>query len=144
MTLKKPGVIACDMFFPSKLQGWEKSNVLVMMDCYSRYVQAYNLEKKNETLVEIAMNKFFQSFLSLGQLPSVIICDKGTDLAPAKKVMEKFRNGRKGDLVLHSKTGQPVNIVEAMKLVKDKVPILTKIEVECDTLAQVKEALGAK
>lgn len=114
MTLKKPGVIACDMFFPSKLQGWEKSNVLVMMDCYSRYVQAYNLEKKNETLVEIAMNKFFQSFLSLGQLPSVIICDKGTDLAPAKKVMEKFRNGRKGDLVLHSKTGQPVNIVEAM------------------------------
>jgi nicotinate-nucleotide pyrophosphorylase (carboxylating) len=35
------------------------------------------------------------------------------------------------------------NIVEAIKLVKDRVPILTKIEVECDTLAQVKEALGA-
>ena len=114
MTLKKPGVIACDMFFPSKKHGWIKSHVLVKMDCYSRYVQAYNLENKSKALVKIAMNNFFQKFLSLGQMPFVMICDKGTDLSPGKEVMEKFRNGRKGDLVMYSKTGKPVNIVEAM------------------------------
>ena len=113
MILKKPGIIMCDMFFPSPKNGWEKvGGVLTMMDAYSRYVQCYVVEKKNKTLVRQGMLDFMQKFTSLGQLPRYILCDKGTDLAPAKAIMEMFRNGRTGDLVLHSKTGKPVNLVE--------------------------------
>ena len=112
MILKTPGIIACDMFFPQRKNGWEKSYVLVMADCYSRFVKAYNVERKSFELVEQAMLKFVKAFLSTGHLIKHIICDKGTDLAPAKKIMEKFRNGRSGPLVFHTKTGQPVNLIE--------------------------------
>ena len=95
MIMKKPGIIVCDMFFPSKKYGWEGSNVLVMADSYSRYVQAYNLERKTLPLQEIAMNRFMQKFLSLGHIPSFILCDKGSDLKAAKKVMRSFEMGAK-------------------------------------------------
>ena len=35
------------------------------------------------------------------------------------------------------------NIFEAVRLAKERTPILTKIEVECETLAQVKDAMAA-
>ncbi len=35
------------------------------------------------------------------------------------------------------------NIFEAVRLAKERAPILTKIEVECETLAQVKDAMAA-
>ena len=114
MSMKKPGIIACDMFFPNKRKWQRESNCLVMMDCYSRYCQAYNVEKKNKLLVEKGMKDFFAKILSLGVIPSIGLSDKGTDLAPFKVLFEQFRNGRKGDIVFHSKTGTPVNIVEAL------------------------------
>ena len=45
-----------------------------------------------------------------------MLADKGSDLAAAKKVMETYRKKKdgQGPMVLHSATGTPVNIIEAM------------------------------
>jgi len=61
--------------------------------------------------VKKAMEKFMREFASLGHLPKIILCDKGTDLAPAKEVIEPYRT-KPGPMVLHSTTGKPVNLVE--------------------------------
>ena len=37
MNLTQPGILACDMFFPSKLLGWVKMNCLTVMDTWSRF-----------------------------------------------------------------------------------------------------------
>jgi len=83
-----------------------------MMDAWSRYLQCYAVERKTAALVKKGMEDFLRRFTSLGHLPRVILCDKGTDLAPAKVVMEVYRR-KPGPLVLHSTTGKPVQLVES-------------------------------
>ena len=113
MSMLKPGMILADMFFPSKTLGWRKiGGVLTMMDAWSRYLQCYAVERKTAKLVKQGMERFLQEFASLGHIPRMILCDKGTDLAPAKVVMEKYRR-KPGKLVYHSTTGKPVNLVES-------------------------------
>ena len=118
MMLKNPGIIAMDMFFPTKkIAGWEgKWSCLTCMDCWSRYSHAYALPNKKFVTVEAAMTKFLQEFASFGFPPRRILSDKGSDMAAARKVMEKYRMKKDGNrpMVVHTQTAQPVNIVEAM------------------------------
>ena len=117
MSLKNPGIIAMDMFFPTrKIAGWEgKWNCLTCMDCWSRYTHVYACVNKKFATVEKAMTMFLQEFAGYGFMPRRILCDRGTDLAPAKKVMEKYRTKKDvGAMVVHTQTAQPVNIVEVM------------------------------
>ena len=118
MILKNPGIIAMDMFFPTKkIAGWEgKWSCLTCMDCWSRYCHAYALPNKKFVTVEAAMTRFLQDFASFGFPPRRILSDKGTDMAAAKTVMEKYRMQKDGNrpMVVHTQTAQPVNIVEAM------------------------------
>ena len=118
MSLKNPGIIAMDMFFPTrKIAGWEgKWNCLTCMDCWSRYTHVYALVNKKFATVEKAMAMFLQEFASFGFMPRRILADRGTDLAPAKKVMEIYRAAKDGNrpMVVHSETAQPINIVEVM------------------------------
>ena len=113
MSMLKPGMILADMFFPSQTLGWRKiGGVLTMMDAWSRYLQCYAVERKTAKLVKQGMERYLQEFASLGHLPRMILCDKGTDLAPAKVVMERYRK-KTGPLVYHSTTGKPVQLVES-------------------------------
>ena len=115
--MRQPGIIAMDMFFPSAQLGWwGKFNCLTCMDTWSRFCRVYALEKKDWDTTFRAMQSFLQEFASFGFLPRRILADKGTDLAPAKELMEQYRLPRdhNTDLVLHTKTGQPVLIVEAL------------------------------
>ena len=115
--LKQPGILAMDMFFPSDQLGWwGKFSCLACMDTWSRFCRCYALERKDYDTVSRAMNMFLQEFAAFGFLPRRILADKGTDLAPAAQLMERYRQDRDRDtkLVLHSKTGQPVLIVEAL------------------------------
>lgn len=116
MALHTPGVLACDMFFPSPKLGWHKVNCLTMMDCWSRFTRCYALDRKSYPLVEKAMALFCQELAALGHLPRRMLCDKGSELRPAYKVMENYRQARdkQAPMVLHSETGTPVNIVEGM------------------------------
>ena len=118
MMLKNPGIIAMDMFFPTKkIAGWEgKWSCLTCMDCWSRYCHAYALPNKKFVTVEAAMTKFLQEFASFGFPPRRILSDKGSDMAAARKVMEKYRmhKDQNRPMVVHTQTAQPVNIVEAM------------------------------
>ena len=117
MSLKNPGIIAMDMFFPTKkIAGWEgKWSCLTCMDCWSRYTHVYACVNKKFATVEKAMTMFLQEFAGYGFMPRRILCDRGTDLAPAKKVMEKYRTNKDtGAMVAHSQTAQPVNIIEVM------------------------------
>ena len=118
MSLKNPGIIAMDMFFPTrKIAGWEgKWSCLTCMDCWSRYTHVYACVDKKFATVEKAMTMFLQEFAGYGFMPRRILSDRGTDMAPAKKVMEKYRTAKDGNntMVVHSETAQPVNIVESM------------------------------
>ena len=118
MILKNPGIIAMDMFFPTKkVAGWEgKWSCLTCMDCWSRYCHAYALPNKKFVTVEAAMTKFLQKFASFGFPPRRILSDKGSDMAAARTVMERYRMKKDGNspMVVHTQTAQPVNIVEAM------------------------------
>jgi hypothetical protein len=112
MSLKKPGVILADMFFPSKNLGWRKiGGCLTMMDAWSRFVRCYAVERKTKVLVLRGMQQFMREFASHGRMPRIILCDKGTDLAPAADAIEPYRT-KPGKLVFHSTTGKPVNLVE--------------------------------
>ena len=112
MQLKGPGIIMMDMFFPSKLLGWRKSNCLTCMDAWSRFVRVYVLESKKKELQVKAMNQFLQEFASTGHLPKYVLCDRGSDLRGAYEAIERYRT-KPGRLVFHSKTGQPVQLVES-------------------------------
>ena len=118
MSLKNPGVIAMDMFFPTrKISGWEgKWSCLTCMDCWSRYTHVYACVDKKFATVEKAMTMFLQEFAAFGFMPRRIICDKGTDMAAAKTVIERYRTAKDGNspMVVHTATAQPVNIVEVM------------------------------
>ena len=115
--LRQPGILACDMFFPSRQLGWWGNfNCLCCMDTWSRFCRVYALEHKDYESTKRAMNQFLQEFASFGFLPRRMLADRGTDLSPAKELMERYRlpRDRDDDMVLHSKTGQPVLIVEAL------------------------------
>ena len=115
--LRQPGILAIDMFFPSTQLGWwGKFSCLTCMDTWSRFCRCYALEHKNYESTSRALTMFLQEFASFGFPPRRILADKGTDLAPAKELMERYRLDRDGNapMVLHSKTGQPVLIVEAL------------------------------
>ena len=118
MVLKSPGIIAMDMFFPTKkIAGWEgKYACLTCMDCWSRFCHVYALEKKDLPSQVKAMSDFLQKFAAFGYMPRRILTDKGSDMRGAYKVIEVYRTKKDGDapMVVHSKTAQPVNIVEAM------------------------------
>ena len=107
MNLEHPGILAIDMFFPSKLLGWRRMNCLACMDTWSRFCRCYALPRKDFASVEMALGLFLQEFSALGHLPRRILADKGTDLSAAKKVMEVYRQkgDKQGPLVLHSQTG---------------------------------------
>jgi hypothetical protein len=113
MSLIKPGVVLADMFFPSKLLGWRSDlgGCLTMMDSWSRFLRVYAVESKRKKTIRKAMDSFLRELASLGHMPRIILCDKGTDLAAAGPAMEAYRT-KPGKLVLHSTTGKPVNLVE--------------------------------
>ena len=112
----QPGIIAADTFFPSENSGWKRSNVLVMMDVWSRFSRAYIIAKKDAELFGKAMTKFMQEFTSLGHLPRRLLTDKGSELVAGESVMEVYRQKRDGQKPLHlrSFTGTPVQVVENM------------------------------
>ena len=118
MMLKNPGVIAMDMFFPTRaIAGWEgKYACLTCMDCWSRFTWVYALENKSLPLQIKAMNSFLQKFAAFGWMPRRILTDRGSDMKGAKRAIEPYRTAKDGDgpMVVHSETAQPVNIVEAM------------------------------
>ena len=116
MNLSQPGILACDMFFPSKTLGWRKMNCLSVMDTWSRFVRCYALPRKDLKSQEAAFTLFLNEFTALGHIPRRMLADKGSDLAAAKGVMEQYRLARdkNGPMVLHSATGTPINIIEAM------------------------------
>ena len=113
MILTAPGVILCDAFYPQKVNGWKPYPCLTLMDAWSRFTRCYVLQggkgKKNQIA---AAKKFFQEFTSLGQWPRYVLMDKGTDISGVKEVIELYRRKPNDQLVFHSKTGQPVNLVE--------------------------------
>ena len=116
MNLKNPGVLACDMFFPSKLHGWRKMNCLAVMDTWSRFCRCYALPTKDKKSVILALTLFCKEFAALGHLPRRMLADRGSDLRGAYDVMEMYRQARdkNAPMVLHTAAGTPVNIIEAM------------------------------
>ncbi len=115
MNLKAPGTILLDTFFPSRLNGWRSdlAGVTTCMDAWSRYVQCYALESKSKKTVGKGIRAFLKRFASLGHLPKMILCDKGSELKDAGPAMERYRTKPGQQLVFHSQTGKPVNLVES-------------------------------
>ena len=113
-TYKKPGIIACDCFFPTLDNGWlNKRVVLVICDCWSRYCKVYTMTNREAELVNDRMRDFIRHFMKYNHVPRRIICDKGGEFARLDAVMERFRKpGEKGPMVLNSQSGTPVNYVE--------------------------------
>ena len=117
---KTPGVLACDVFMPSKNLGFFGNRVcLTVMDVWSRFSRAYVAENKSAKLISQGIRAFVKEFTALGHLPRRMMCDKGTDLGGWKNVdaiMEKYRLKKDGDqpMVLRSVTGMPIAVVEAM------------------------------
>jgi len=135
MSIKKPGTIACDAFFPSRKFGWtsEVKMCLTMMDVYSRYCHIYALVDKKKETVRVAMEDFFKKFASLGWRPLQGLSDKGTDLAPFGEVFEKYRGNKVGPLVFKSTTGQPVLVVEHLNAqVQRRMEIFRTAEITDD------------
>ena len=62
------------------------------------------------------MNDFLTKFASFGFPPRRILSDRGTDMAAARRVIEKYRKPKDGNrpMVVHSETAQPINIVESL------------------------------
>jgi hypothetical protein len=117
MSLKQPGMIAIDMFFPSAQLGWMKTGgCLACMDCWSRYMRVFVLDSKAYNVVLKALTEYLAEFASFGFPPRRILCDKGSDLASAKEAIEKYRTQKDGNqpMVLKSVTGGPVNIIESL------------------------------
>ena len=76
MVLTQPGILACDMFFPSPKLGWKKINCLTVMDCWSRFTRCYAMDRKNYESTEKALSTFCKEFAALGHLPRRMLCDK--------------------------------------------------------------------
>ena len=116
MFLKGPGMVAMDMFFPSANLGWEKTNVLCCMDTWSRYCGVYVMDTKEYANVLEGMKDFLTKLASFGHMPRRILSDKGSDMAAAAEAIEPYRQVKDGDrpMVLHTATGTPVLIIEAL------------------------------
>ena len=116
MSLKKPGVIMLDTFYPSKaIDGWRgKYTCLCCMDGWSRFSRVYVLSNKTAALIQKHIEKFLAEFASLGHMPKMILSDKGSELAGAPAAIEPYRT-KPGEMVHHSVTGQPVLMVENMQ-----------------------------
>ena len=114
--MKKPGMLAMDMFFPSAGLGWEKTNVLCCMDTWSRYCGVYVLDTKRYADVFKGMTDFLQKFASFGHPPRRILSDKGSDMRAAYPAIEPYRlpKDKNNPMVLHSATGTPVLIIEGL------------------------------
>ena len=113
MSMKSPGIILTDMFFPSRKHGWRKfGGCVTMMDAWSRYVGCYAVERKTKALVKQAMTRFMKDFASLGHLPKMVLMDQGSDLVAAKEVIETYRRKPGVEMVFYSKVGKPVQLVE--------------------------------
>ena len=113
MSLKGPGIILTDMFFPSKHHGWRKfGGCVTMMDAWSRFVGCYAVERKTKALVKQAMTTFMKDFASHGHLPKMVLMDQGSDLVAAKEVIETYRRKAGVKMVFYSKVGKPVQLVE--------------------------------
>ena len=135
MSIKKPGTIACDAFFPSRKFGWTRDvgMCLTMMDVYSRFCHIYALVDKKKETVRVAMEDFFKKFASLGWRPLQGLSDKGTDLSPFEQVFEKYRGNKVGPLVFKSVTGQPVLVVEHLNAqVQRRMEIFRTAEITDD------------
>ena len=119
MSMLKPGIIAVDMFFPTrKIAGWQNGwNCLTCMDCWSRYCHIYVSETKKKEVIRRAFDDFLQKLAAFGWMPRRILADKGTDLSSAKQAIEKYRTAKDGNqpMVVHSQTAQPINIVEGFQ-----------------------------
>jgi hypothetical protein len=117
MSMKKPGIIAVDMFFPTKkIAGWEHGwNCLTCMDCWSRFCHVYVTETKKKEVIRKCFDDFLQKLAAFGWMPRRILADRGTDLSSAKQAIEKYRTAKDGNqaMVVHSQTAQPINIVES-------------------------------
>ena len=116
MNLTKPGVIMLDTFYPSQsIDGWRgKYACLCCMDGWSRFSRVYVLGNKTKGLVQKHIEKYLAEFASLGHMPKMILCDKGSELAGARAAIEPYRT-KPGEMVHHSVTGQPVLMVENMQ-----------------------------
>ena len=118
MAMKRPGIVAIDMFFPTKkIAGWQDgSNCLTCMDCWSRFCHIYVTETKKKEVIRKCFDDFLQKLAAHGWMPRRILADKGTDLSSAKQAIEKYRIKKDGNqpMVVHSQTAQPINIVESM------------------------------
>ena len=113
---KKPGILCCDTFQPSKINGWSgKRYVFTVADYWSRYVGVYTLEKKSADIVERCFIDYCRKFTEISKMfPRRMFMDKGTELAKIEGVMERFRQKRDGKqpMVLKSLTGMPVGYIE--------------------------------
>ena len=110
----KPGIVAADTFFTSAKAGWKPTNVLAIMDVYSRFCRAYALEKKEREYFRPAIEAFCKELLSMQIMPRRFLTDKGSELTVGAEVFEKFRLKRDGNKPMHlrSYTGQPVGVIE--------------------------------
>ena len=115
----KPGIIAVDMFFPTKkIAGWQHGwNCLTCMDCWSRFCHVYVTESKKKEVIRKCFDDFLKKLAGFGWMPRRILADRGSDLASAKQAIEKYRTAKDGNapMVVHSQTAQPIHIVEAFQ-----------------------------
>ena len=111
MQMTKPGVIAADIFFPSKLL-WDSKPCLCVMDCWSRFSRVYVLERKTKALTLKAFDKFFRELMGLGHKPRVLLTDKGSEFVGLQNsaLFEKWKLE-----TFNSPTGTPVHIVESLQ-----------------------------
>ena len=109
MSLRAPGILASDMFFP---QGWDNVVCLTMMDCWSRYCRVYVIERKTKELTLKCFEKFFKEMLSLGHRPRVLLTDRGSEYIglPNSPLFKKWKVSME-----FSPTGAPIHIVEALQ-----------------------------
>ena len=56
-------------------------------NCLSRFTRCYAMDRKNYESTEKAMATFCKEFAALGHLPRRMLCDKGSELRPAYKIM---------------------------------------------------------
>ena len=88
---------------------------MTCMDCWSRYCHVYALDNKKFETVLKAMEHFLSEFASYGFPPRRILSDKGSDMQPASRAIQKYRKAKDtGPMVFKSVTGGPVNIVEGL------------------------------
>lgn len=111
MNLTKPGIIAADIFFPSKLM-WSTAPCLCIMDCWSRFSKVYVLERKTKALTLRAFKRFFKELMAKGHRPRILLTDRGSEFVglPNSPLFQKW-----GITTSHSPTGTPVHIVEALQ-----------------------------